>query len=132
MSGAPIGTEGRWQQQADAGAVRRLRHCVAAFAGTAGMKGSGLSDLELAVTEAVTNVVVHAYNGVEAGSVDVLAVPVDGCVEVTVSDHGIGMRPRTDSPGLGLGLSLITSVARDTRITETPGGGATVWMQFTR
>ena|ERR1700754_2949015 len=132
MSDARVDNESRWNQPADARAVRRLRHCVAAFAGSAGMKGAGLSDLELAVTEALTNVVVHAYVGVESGAVDVLAVQVDGHLEVTVCDRGIGMRPRSDSPGLGLGLSLIASLARDTRITDTPGGGTTVRMQFAR
>src|SRR5690349_21307646 len=132
MSHARVDTKSRWNQPADAGAVGHLRHCVAAFAGSAGMAGAGLSDLELAVTEAVTNVVVHAYNGIESGAVDVLAAQVDECVEVTVCDRGIGIRPRTDSPGLGLGLSLIATLARDTRITDTHGGGTTVWMQFAR
>ena len=132
MSDARLDTECRWNHPADPGAVGRLRHCVAAFAASATVQGNGLSDLELAVTEAVTNVVVHAYNGVEAGTVDVVAAHVGGCVEVTVRDHGIGMRPRPDTPGLGLGLTLIASLARDTRITQTPGGGTTVWMQFAR
>ena len=132
MSDAFVDPECHWNESAHAAAVGRFRHGVAAFAASAGVEGADLGDLELAVTEAVTNVVLHAYVGIELGVVDMLAALVDDCVEVTVRDHGIGMRARVESPGLGVGLSLIAALARDARITPTPGGGTTVWMQFGR
>jgi hypothetical protein len=42
------------------------------------------------------------------------------------------MLPRTASPGLGLGLSLIATLTHDMRITQTPGGGTTLRMRFMR
>jgi anti-sigma regulatory factor (Ser/Thr protein kinase) len=64
------------------------------------------------VTEAVTNAVVHAYRDrVAPGRVHVLASIDDEGVEVAVDDDGLGMRPRVDSPGIGLGLPLMGDLA---------------------
>ena len=43
-------------------------------------------------------------------------------LRVTVCDEGIGMRPRLDSPGLGLGLSLIARVSDRFELTEMRPG----------
>ena len=69
-----------------------------------------LSDIKLAVTEACTNVVVHAYPDGE-GPLDVRAVVDDRRLTVVVADQGRGILPRADSPGLGLGLPLIATLA---------------------
>lgn len=132
MSGARHSEQCGWNRPASAGEVPALRHCVAGFAARAGLGGTGLADLELAVTEAMTNVVVHAYEDLAPGLLNVTAAHVDGHVDVTIRDHGVGMRPRADSPGLGLGLGLIAALAGKSRITQTPGGGTTVWMRFAR
>src|SRR6476619_2715671 len=64
------------------------------------------------VTEAVTNAVVHAYRDREApGRVHVSASLDDEGVAVAVDDDGLGMRPRMDSPGVGLGLPLMGDLA---------------------
>ncbi len=67
----------------------------------------------LATTEAAANVVTHAYVGSDADDqvVEVEAWPEQGRLRVVVRDYGGGMRPRADSPGLGLGLSLIGAFA---------------------
>jgi serine/threonine-protein kinase RsbW/stage II sporulation protein AB (anti-sigma F factor) len=56
---------------------------------------------------------------------------VNGSFLVTVSDDGGGMVPRPDSPGLGLGLPLIASIA-DQIVIAPPrdGAGTTVCMHF--
>src|SRR3954452_19567237 len=64
------------------------------------------------VTEAVTNAVVHAYRDRNApGRVHVSASLDDEGVEVAVDDDGLGMSPRVDSPGIGLGLPLMGDLA---------------------
>jgi serine/threonine-protein kinase RsbW/stage II sporulation protein AB (anti-sigma F factor) len=90
-----------------------------------------LSDIALAVTEAATNAVLHAYRDrTEPGAVIVEVEDHDGYVCVYVRDEGSGLAPRVDSPGLGLGLGLIAQVAdaADVRAPET--GGTEVVMRF--
>ena len=69
-----------------------------------------LSDVKLAVTEACTNAVVHAYPDGE-GPLEVAAYVRDDRLMLVVRDEGRGIVPRTDSPGLGLGLPLIATLA---------------------
>ena len=92
-----------------------------------------LEGLRLAVSEAVTNVVVHAYRGQPPGPVTA-SIGVDKAasrVVVHITDAGQGMGPRPDSPGLGLGLPLIASVAEETTLLPGPSGiGTDVCMSF--
>jgi len=90
--------------------VAVLRRTAVAFARRNGASERQCEDVALAVSEALTNAVVHAYAGRErSGSVVLDARMSGGALEVTICDEGIGMRPRSDSPGLGLGLGLIAS-----------------------
>ena len=88
--------------------------------------------VDLAVSEAVTNVVVHAYRDRDAtdpGQLRVaVAVEADGA-RITVADTGSGMRPRDDSPGLGFGLALIASACDELDI-EQGDAGTRVHMRF--
>jgi anti-sigma regulatory factor (Ser/Thr protein kinase) len=75
------------------------------------------------VTEAVTNAVVHAYRDQRAaGRVHVSASLDDHGVEVAVDDDGLGMGPREDSPGVGLGLPLIGDLADRVEVTSRGPG----------
>jgi serine/threonine-protein kinase RsbW/stage II sporulation protein AB (anti-sigma F factor) len=90
-----------------------------------------LSDIALAITEAATNVVLHAYRDRAApGVLSVRAERTGDHIDLTVLDEGTGLTPRVDSPGLGLGLGLIAQVAdaADVRTPET--GGTEVVMRF--
>src|SRR5215210_1422248 len=90
--------------------VTQARHAVADLAS---VSDTVREDLALAVSEAVGNVVVHAYRGVETGTVR-LRVSGDGSrLHVTVSDNGTGMRPNLDRPGLGVGIGLMRHAADD-------------------
>ena len=65
-------------------------------------------DVRLAVSEALSNVVIHAYRDRdEPGDLEVSAALRDHTFEVVVRDCGIGMAPPDDSPGLGLGIPVI-------------------------
>ena len=85
-----------------------------------------LAAVELAVSEAVTNAVLHGYryrNGASAeGRVNV-SVTADGeGVWVLVADDGLGMSPRDDSPGLGVGLRIIASLSDQLLIVQGETG----------
>ena len=111
--------------------VTALRHAVADFVVDAGVGEPVLTGVKLAVSEAVTNVVVHAYVGAERpGEVRVRASVSDDEVLVTVSDDGCGMVPRLDSPGLGVGLPFIAHTADTLDIDHNDGGGTELRMTF--
>jgi len=88
------------------------------------------SALALAVTEACSNVVLHAYADLDRpGRLEVRAGRMDGALVVEVHDEGRGMVPRVDSPGLGVGLVLIANLA-DTLEIRTLERGLVVRMHF--
>jgi anti-sigma regulatory factor (Ser/Thr protein kinase) len=90
-----------------------------------------LSDIALAVTEATTNVVLHAYRDREQPGTLTVEVERDGDhVSVCVRDEGTGLSPRVDSPGLGLGLGLIAQVADSADVRAPESGGTEVVMRF--
>ena len=82
----------------------------------------------LATSEAVTNVVVHAYDD-EPGPLRVTAQLVDSDLVVHVCDKGMGMRPDLDSPGMGMGLALMASLTAATSFSSL-GPGTDVMMRF--
>lgn len=90
-----------------------------------------LSDIALAITEATTNVVLHAYRDHEVpGQVTIEADVGGDHVSFIVRDEGSGLAPRVDSPGLGLGLGLIAQVADSADVRAPEGGGTEVVMRF--
>jgi anti-sigma regulatory factor (Ser/Thr protein kinase) len=101
------------------------------FARRAGASPPVLDQIRLAVSEAVTNVVIHAYvDAPEPGPVRVAAHVEDATVNVVVADDGRGMVPRLDSPGLGLGLALIAHAADNLDVHDGDPGGTQLRMTF--
>jgi serine/threonine-protein kinase RsbW len=88
--------------------------------------------VRLAVGEALTNVVMHAYVGRDTGAMAVAAwVDDDDHLNVEILDEGHGLIPRADSPGLGLGMGLMAQMADDLRITNREGQpGTSVHLRF--
>jgi stage II sporulation protein AB (anti-sigma F factor) len=121
-----------WKASARVETVAFLRQAVAEFLIANGITESHATDIRLAVSEAVTNAVVHAFRDrTDPGTVSV-GVTVDvGVVEIVVRDDGTGMAPREDSPGLGLGLSLIRRVSECVDHRAASDGGTELWMRFT-
>lgn len=108
-----------------------LRHRAAAFAAAMGASEELTYAVALAVSETVTNAVVHAYVGREPGSVSVRCRPDGERVIVEVLDEGIGIAARDDSPGVGHGLATVGALAQTLDITSGPDGSGThVTMSF--
>jgi serine/threonine-protein kinase RsbW len=123
----------QWSARAEPSIVRALRHAVTVFAEDAGFSGTGLDDLRACVSESVTNAVVHAFR--DRGSPGIVTVTAEleaDQLVLTVSDDGTGFRPRTDSPGLGLGIPTITALAASMSVGVSDAGGTEVCMAFTR
>ena len=77
-----------------------VRHVLGAFADALALPETVAADMRLAVTEACTNVVRHAY-GDGAGTIDVVARPHGDGLEVVVADsgRGLGRAPTPRAPG---------------------------------
>ncbi len=121
----------RWEAAANPDSIGHLRREVASFASHAGMADSGVADLQVAVSEALTNVVMHAYCDREPdGGVRVDAEVGDRELLVRVRDYGRGLEPRLNSPGMGLGLPIIATLCKRHSIRRCDDGGTEVGMCF--
>lgn len=90
-----------------------------------------VEDLRLAVTEACTNVVRHAYDGHD-GLMDVRILPYPDHLEVAVSDEGRGIGHSSDRAGPGFGLPMMATLADTLEIDRTVESGSRVAMSFNR
>src|SRR3954451_6035366 len=105
------------------------RHAIGGFADVVEVADQTLADVKLAVTEACTNVVVHAYPNGE-GPMGLRATVHDAVLRVVVVDRGRGILPRADSPGLGLGLPLIATLAESLELGTGTNEETEVRMTF--
>jgi serine/threonine-protein kinase RsbW len=101
--------------------VPELRNAAREFARDNGVER--LDEVALAISEACTNVVMHAYDVDEPeGWLHVTGRRDGSVVYLTVGDHGHGMRGRKRSSGLGLGLAIMSACTNRLRIRETRTG----------
>ena len=114
------------------------RSAVAAFAAQADPTLDELADIRTAVSEAVTNCIVHAYPDT-IGTVSVTAAFCEGGVlRVVVVDKGVGiedvaeaMQPMYTTGGperAGLGFAVMESFMDTVRVRSVPGRGTRVTM----
>jgi anti-sigma regulatory factor (Ser/Thr protein kinase) len=106
------------------------RRVLTGVAAAAGAGGERLDEIRLAVSEALTNAVVHAYRNREVGRVHVTAAVTSGELWVLIGDEGRGMHAWNDSRGLGIGLSLISRLTDEFAIARRASGGTEVQMRF--
>lgn len=113
--------------------LAEIRRDVNDAATGAGADETALLRINLAVSEAATNAILHAYRDraeADAGDVRVLVQHADDILDVSICDHGVGMSPRADSPGMGLGLCLMAHEANSFEIRTSPDGGTEVFLRF--
>jgi serine/threonine-protein kinase RsbW len=111
--------------------VAVVRHVLGTLAEALRLPHDVLEDMRLAVTEACTNVVRHAYEGHD-GTIDVVVRPRSESLEVVVSDAGRGIGPSPDTAGPGLGLPLIVALADTVEIERRRDSGSRLVMRFLR
>jgi len=114
--------------------VRIGRRAAVQFAEEAGSDPTTLWRVRLSVSEALSNVVLHAHapEARHRRHLVLLAQSDDRGVHVTISDDGDGMRARADSPGMGLGLALIANSCDELAVDGGAEGGTVVRMTFLR
>jgi serine/threonine-protein kinase RsbW/stage II sporulation protein AB (anti-sigma F factor) len=105
------------------------RNAIAEYAAAAGADERTLDAIRLAVSEAITNAVIHAYAG-RTGDVHVTAAVTGEELWVLVADSGCGHQVASRRPGLGWGLPLIAEASDYFVIAERAAGGTEVRMRF--
>jgi serine/threonine-protein kinase RsbW len=111
--------------------VAVVRRVLDALAEALPLPPAVADDMRLAVSEACTNVVRHAYAEAQ-GTIEVVIRPKGGELEVIVADAGSGIRPNPDTAGPGLGLPLIAALADSLEIERSAGQGSRLSMSFQR
>jgi serine/threonine-protein kinase RsbW len=112
--------------------VAVVRHVLGAFAEALQLPDPVIEDMRLAVTEACTNVVRHAYQDGHPGPIEIVIHPQGDSLQVVVSDRGRGLGPSADAAGPGLGLPLIAALTESVEIEQTPDAGSRLRMSFAR
>ena len=98
-----------------------------------------VNDIKTAVSEAVTNAIVHAYPQ-ELGKIQMkLAIKEGGVLEISVRDWGVGIpdveqaRAPLFTTGneerSGMGFTIMESFMDSLKVRSTPGKGTTVTMR---
>lgn len=118
---------------AEAEQVSVARRAVAEFCERCGMPAPLIDDVKLVVTEACTNVVLHAYDheAPRERTFEVKALLVHGELLLSVSDQGRGIGAPSPNRGLGLGLRLALQLAGGVHTRDGDGGlGTRLTMRF--
>ncbi|MGE5580354.1 MAG: anti-sigma F factor [Bacillota bacterium] len=112
------------------------RMAVATFAASLDFAVPDIEELKVAVSEAVSNSVLHAYPDGH-GEVTIEAYPEGDCLVILVEDQGAGIPDlaKAKEPGfttapdhMGLGLSFMESFTDELSISSTKGAGTRVRM----
>ena len=115
------------------------RSAVACFAAQMDPTMEELGDIRTAVSEAVTNCIVHAYPN-ELGEITLRCrILKDNVLDIVVKDHGVGIadiqqarKPMFTTGGAdrsGMGITIMESFMTTFDIASTPGKGTTVHMR---
>ncbi len=108
------------------------RLALTAIAGMRPLSDETLHDLKLALTEACTNSVKHAY-GEDGGSVDIVYELLSDRLAVEVGDAGTGFElgsaraadgEEDELEEGGLGIEIIRALTDEVEIAEREGGGS--------
>lgn len=115
------------------------RACISAFATQLDPTLEEISDIKTAVSEAVTNCIVHAYKDTIIGKIYITAFLYDNnSIKIKIRDKGCGianiaqaMEPLYTSVGgerAGLGFAVMESFMDSIKVTSAVGKGTTVTM----
>ena len=112
------------------------RAAVAAFAAQLDPTLEEIADIKTAVSEAVTNAIIHGYDNPNE-YVRITTRIYDNCVEIEVLDHGKGIEDielarqplYTSKPELersGMGFTVMESFMDEVEVSSAPGQGTKV------
>ena len=115
------------------------RAAAACFAAQLDPTLEEINDVKTAVSEAVTNAIVHAYQDTLGKIVLKLRIRQDNILEIVVRDWGVGIadvaQARTplfttgSEERAGMGFTIMESFMDTVKVRSTPGKGTTVTMR---
>ena len=109
--------------------VPEARRAITEFAAAAGASDEQLEAIRLTTSEALTNVVLHAYPA-QMGHVHLTVRLAGGELWVLIADKGCGVHAGADSNRLGLGLALISQLTDGFSIVERSSGGTEMRLRY--
>ena len=115
------------------------RYAVTAFIARLDPDVSELADIRTAVSEAVTNAIIHGYKGREGNVTVDVSLYSDRSIKITVTDRGCGIEDieraklplfTTDESGErgGMGFAIMESFCDKLKVRSTLGRGTSVTM----
>lgn len=119
---------------ASAGSVTIVRQALSGLADALDWGDDFLTDVKLAISEACSNVVVHAYDDNETGTIEVLAWVAPGKLRVAIRDTGKGLTPIVGdrgAAGLGIGMPIMIALSDSVRISSREWERTSVELDFT-
>ena len=113
-----------------------IRSMVAAFCVPLDPSVSEINDIKTAVSEAVTNCIVHGYAGA-SGDIEVMVGIRKNVLFIKISDHGIGIEDidrarqpffttKSKEERSGMGFTLMESFMDTVNVYNNKSGGLTV------
>ena len=116
-----------------------VRAVVSAFSVQLDLSIEELADIKTAVSEAVTNSIVHGYANMK-GVIKIVCKVIDNCFEVEVTDYGVGiedigeaMQPlftsKPDEERSGMGFTVMNTFMDELKVVSTPNEGTVVTMK---
>lgn len=116
-----------------------VRATVAAFSVQLDLNVEDMADIKTAVSEAVTNSIVHGYANMK-GVVKIVCKIIDGMIEIEVTDFGVGienigqaMQPlytsQPDGERSGMGFTVMQTFMDELSVESQPGEGTVVTMK---
>jgi serine/threonine-protein kinase RsbW len=119
--------------------VSVVRLSVSGVAARLNFTINDIEDIKIAVSEACTNAVQHAYPDRDDGRIEISYLMHKDKLEIIVKDHGKGFDPKNASSfktneghvnkfGLGLGITFIKTLMDEATVDSSAGKGTTVTM----
>lgn len=118
------------------------RSCVSAFCVELEPSVEQINDIKTAVSEAVTNCIVHAYNGQKDKYIDIIVSLDERSVEIIIEDNGCGIEDvekakqpffttKPEQERSGMGFTLMQTFMDSVDVFSQKGKGTKVVMKKT-
>ena len=115
------------------------RSVVGVFALQLNPSLSQISDIKTAVSEAVTNCIVHGYPKGTVGEIELESEIKDGVIHINVFDHGVGIEnleqalepfytTKGEEERSGMGFTIMKTFMDDIKVNSKYGEGTCVYM----